>query len=273
MEHHTKEPLELRSQVKSKAGSSAVERIARRLMLLLEQRYGTAVLRNCCGIITTNNTVRQFQETRTAPKQVPTITIGNGADIANIPMTGFKVFDGKWLDLVFLLSRLQPWQGLERIIASINAYSGDIKIRLHVLGNVRAEEVDISDLSKVQFYGPQTGEALDRILANMNLGISTLALYKKNMDEVSSLKTGEYTARGLPFILANEDSDLSAVAPDRRFFLQFNNDDSLPDMTQIIEFAQAMTERREEIMAICATTPRRCWIGASNSGNMLILCK
>ena len=33
MEHHTKEPLELRSQVKSKAGSSAVERIARRLML------------------------------------------------------------------------------------------------------------------------------------------------------------------------------------------------------------------------------------------------
>jgi len=249
MEHHTKEPLELRSQLRTKAGSSALERIARRLMLFLELRYGTAVLRNCSGIIATNNTVRQFQETRTAPKQVPTITIGNGADVANIPVTGFKVFDGKQLDLVFLLSRLQPWQGLERIIASINAYFGNIKIRLHVLGNVRAEEVKISDLSKVQFYGPQTGDALDGILADMNLGISTLALYKKNMDEVSSLKTGEYTARGLPFILANEDSDLAAAAPDKRFFLQFKNDGSLLDVPQIIEFAQAMTERREEIVA------------------------
>ncbi|MCZ7666105.1 MAG: hypothetical protein M5U34_02100 [Chloroflexi bacterium] len=179
MEHHAKEPLELRAQIKTKAGSSAVERIARRLILFLELRYGTAVLRNCKGIIATNNTVRQFQETRIIPKQVPTIAIGNGADVANIPITGFKAFDSKQLDLVFLLSRLQLWQGLERIILSINAYQGDVKIGLHVLGNVRAEEVTISDLSKVRFYGPQTGEALDRILASMNLGISTLALYKR----------------------------------------------------------------------------------------------
>ena len=68
------------------------------------------------------------------------------------------------------------------------------------------------------------------------------------MVEASSLKTGEYTARGLPFILANDDIGLTSVPPDKRFFLQFDNNDSLLDMQKTINFAIDMTARREGII-------------------------
>ena len=100
-EHHTKELVELRSQLNTAAKTPFYERVARRIILLMEERYGTAVLQNCQGIVTVTNSLRQYQEKRIEQSKLPTIAIGNGVDTIGTELTGFKPFNGKQLNLVF----------------------------------------------------------------------------------------------------------------------------------------------------------------------------
>jgi hypothetical protein len=86
-------------------------------------------------------------------------------------------------------------------------------------------------------------------MGKMNLAISTMALHRKRMTEACSLKTREYTARGIPFVLAYEDPDLAMVEEERKFFLSFPNDDSPFSFDRIIDFARSITESGESISA------------------------
>lgn len=249
-EHHTNEELEMQARMTS--SQSSLEKLARHILMAQEKRYAPHILGNCQGMISVSDDIGRYELQRANKKNGSmTITVGNGTEVEAVLPTGFKPFDGKSLDMVFLASSLRPWHGLDRVIRSLNQYRGPVHWTIHVLGNVKPEQLDEYNLNlkDVKFHGPKTRGELDEILPNMHLAINTMALFRIALNSVSPLKTSEYTARGLPFILAYEDPNLEMVNPNSRFFLTFPNDDSLLDLPQIIEFAQAMTERREEIIA------------------------
>ena len=68
-----------------------------------------------------------------------------------------------------------------------------------------------------------------------------MSLFRKNLNEACSLKTREYTARGIPFVLAYQDTDLQHVDKKYRFYLPMANNDSMIEMDKIINFAKHMS--------------------------------
>jgi len=241
-EHHTKEIPEYLSQLEGKL--PFIIKTLKRIRLKLEIQNGYKILKQAKGIICVTDEIRNAELSR-VDKKIPSITIPNGIDVQNIRKTGFKRFDGNTLNLVTVVSSPKPWHGLDKIISSINLNKRKVKIIFHIVGNINKD--DISSIphnrSKVIFHGLKFGKELDELMKDMNCAVSTMALYKKEMNEACSLKTREYTARGIPFILAYKDPDLQHVEKDYKFYLSFANDESEIQIEKIIDFGSRMSKK------------------------------
>ncbi len=240
-EHHSNEIAELRSHLGTPI--SLPLKVFRAIRYLLEKKYGAVTLCQCNGLIAVTPEILKFEESRTN-RPIPGQAIPNGVDVVNTSLTGYAPFDGRTLHLAFLGSNNDPWHGVDRLLKSLYAYPGKIQIHLHLIGNFSESELSktLSLPKNLHFQGVLTGADLDAILKNMNAAISTLGLYCKDLQEASSLKTREYTARGLPFIIAYSDPDLQMVDPKRQFFLEFENTDRLIDFQQVIDFVRNFNE-------------------------------
>jgi hypothetical protein len=244
-EHHTDEIAEL--AIMSRTPMPPVKRAFAAWSWLCERTLGHHILERCHGMIAVTDEIARVERARLA-RPIPQVTISNGIDVGSITRTGFKAFDGKTLDLALLASSSIPWHGFDRVARSLAAYRGPVEPRLHVIGNVYPTEREA--LTRLYagcvFHGERRGAELDALMAEMNLAVSTMALFRKKMEEACSLKTREYVARGIPFILAYRDPDLSSATA-ARFCRVFANDDSLFDLEPVIALAEEATRRRAEL--------------------------
>jgi glycosyltransferase involved in cell wall biosynthesis len=248
-EHHTDTLSEMRNLI------DACPLPARRLVWrlkrnILEKRYGHRMLARCRGMISVTDEIAEAQAARSG-SSIPSVTIPNGIGVDNVKPTGFRPFEGKSLDMIFVTSTLFPWNGFERIVPSLNNYRGNVDIKLHVVGDV--DRVDFFRLyghcDRIKFHGLMNRSDLDCMMGEMNLAVGTMALYKNKMQQACSLKTREYVARGIPFIIAHDDPDLNGIDPQRRFFESYPNDSSPIDVGTVIEFAERVSENRDEVIA------------------------
>ena len=241
-EHHTKEIPEYLSHLEGKL--PFIIKTLKKIRLKLETRYGNKILEQVKGIVCVTDEIREFELSR-IDKKIHSITIPNGIDVQNINKTGFRRFDGNTLNLVTVVSSPKPWHGLDKIISSINLNKGKAKINFHIVGNITKSDINRMphDCSKVIFHGLKYGKELNEIMKDMNCAVGAMALYRNEMNEACSLKTREYTARGIPFILAYKDPDLQHVEKDNKFYLSFANDESKIQIEKIIDFASKISEK------------------------------
>ena len=101
-----------------------------------------------------------------------------------------------------------------------------------------AQELQVQD--RVIFHGKMYGEELAKMFDLCDVGSNALAQYRKNLGATSELKVREYTARGLPFLCSVEDPALEHT--EDPFWLEVANDESVPDMQEIVEFVLKMRE-------------------------------
>jgi hypothetical protein len=135
------------------------------------------------------------------------------------------------------------FNGLERFIRCIETYSGPYQLFFHILGNNLAYEKSlVTDTNKIRLHNRMQLDVLDEFIDKMHIGVSTLGLYHKNLNETTTIKTREYFARGLPFIYAYNDTDMELNPEMKAFALQFSNDDSPIDINEVIGFAIAQYE-------------------------------
>lgn len=240
-EHHS----DVRSQFLAdmRASGSIVLKASKLVRYFLEKRYGHIILENCRGMMALTDEIKKIECTRFATG-TKGITVTNGIDVSAVSKTGYRVYDESGLDIIFIASSQNPWHGLDRLTTSLNTHRGKPRITLHVVGNIPDNQFRISSTAnaRIRFYGKQTGQELDRIFAGSHVAFSTLGLYRKNMSEACSLKTREYTARGIPFVLGYTDPDLEAVDPEQRFFLHVRNDGSAIHIGAVIQFVKKMSE-------------------------------
>ncbi|MBC2694672.1 MAG: glycosyltransferase family 4 protein [Desulfobacteraceae bacterium] len=238
--HHSLEISRYKSYLKEKL--SPLIRGLKIIRLKLEILFGPKILEHAKGIIGVTDEIRKAELSR-INNDIPSAAISNGITVKNISHTGFKKFDGTNLDLVMIFGSINPWYGVDRIISAVNRYQGSVKITLHIIGNVIKSDLRhmASDFSMIKFHGFKNGKELDEIMKNMNLAICTLAFFRIDLNEACSLKTREYTARGIPFVLAYQDTDLQHVDKKYRFYLPMANNDSMIEMDQIINFAKHMS--------------------------------
>lgn len=147
---------------------------------------------------------------------VKCIAINNGINSEKIEVR--KVSKRKNNSIKFLgVALLAYWNGYDRLINAIHSYYSKVKnpidIEFHIAGNGDAYNslkllVKKNNLeNRVFFHGFVSGEKLNKLYDECNIGVGTLAPSRKYKGHImSTLKTKEYTAKGIPFIKADFDS-------------------------------------------------------------------
>lgn len=166
-----------------------------------------------------------------------TSNIGNGIQVASVPeRTEIPVFDGSCLRLVCVAS-LNYWHGVDRLIqaiATFNAEDNRLKVHLKTVGN-GASLSSLQDLTQaldvhhyISFSGFLEGDELYSEYQSAHMAVGSLALFRKNLKSASELKSREYCAVGIPFMVVGDDPDFPE---DTKFRVQLPNRENLSDLT------------------------------------------
>lgn len=174
------------------------------------------------------------------------VNISNGIDLEMIPARNRKP-DPNAVHILALAS-MSYWHGYDRLIRSLAEYKGPHNVKIHMVGGndggsipewkALTEELGLQD--QVVFHGSKSGPELDEMFDLCDVGVNSLGMYRKNFSVTSELKSREYAARGLPFICSVDDPALEHT--DEPLWLRVPNDDSIPDMEKILDFALAMRQ-------------------------------
>ena len=238
--HHTNEVAELLSAKRSPGmlGRAAYEWAA-----------GPRVLARVAAIVGVTDEIRDYQTAR-ARRQMPSRTIANGIDVANVAHTRFVPFDGRELKMVFVASARAPWHGLDRLMSALRTHRGQPRVTLELVGGGTGAPrgtVERYENATIRHHGPLDGEALDRVFTNVTLAVSSLALFRAGLRQACVLKTRDYVSRGIPFIYAYDDVDLAADLP---FALRLPNDGTELPMGRVFEFAKSVSRTPEVAFAM-----------------------
>ncbi len=217
------------------------------LPLWREKLFGKSIRKNAKLGICNSQEIADFQNKKSGGMYKCLIG-GDAVEVDAFPLSSRPEFTNE-LRMVFLkgASTSAVFNGLDRIIRSIANYKGQIEIKLFVLGHQLQEEqkmVEAFGIKKnVILFPSKNGEDLNNFLKDIHIGIATLGLYRKGLNQTTTIKVREYIAQGLPFIYAYTDPDLNEES--KEFALEFLNDDSYIDVGKVIEFAKKALEDEE----------------------------
>ncbi len=239
----------------------SVSSLARRIRLLMERRYLVANLAECKGMITVGHHLAAYYSSKLGTP-LPIRVITNGYTGLKRENVGFKPFDGKELNLIFVGSRPDVWHGLDRLVGAVLDYwkrGGPIKVKVHFVGSFSATNIPGTEKypGSFVFYGKRSREEINALIPEMNLAVAPLALHRKGLDDTSAIKTVEYTFKGLPFIISYPDSGFDEVEAARSFILRVSDDDGIFDFDKVVSFARRMTESRTETLDYMKTYAER----------------
>ncbi|MBT4036278.1 MAG: glycosyltransferase [Candidatus Marinimicrobia bacterium] len=202
-EHHTNEGAEL-----LKIGSVPI--LGRVFSWYENYRKGT-ILKKCRGVIGVTDEIRQHELSFCS--ELASHTMSNGINVASVKPSRNNEDRDVMLNIIFLAARFAPWHGLDYAIRGLKKYSGITPIVLHVVGNINqiSSLIEFADHknAKIKYHGELHGDELDTLFDQVDLGISSLGIHRVGLEEASVLKSREYFARGLPFVYAYSDSDLT----------------------------------------------------------------
>ena len=172
------------------------------------------------------------------------VNISNGINLEVIPARNPKP-DPDTIHILALAS-MSYWHGYDRLIRSLAAYTGERNIRIHMVGpndggsvpdwKALTEELGLQE--KVIFHGAKSGDERSEMFDLCDIGVNSLGMYRKGFAVTSELKAREYAARGLPFVCSVDDPALDHAG--EPLWMRVSNDDTIPDMEKIVEFALKM---------------------------------
>jgi|SRR5687768_1028980 len=169
------------------------------------------------------------------PPRKPRAIISNGiAEPFNTPASGSAK-----PHLFFSGTGSYSWHGIDKFIALARAFPNwDFSIAGEDAANLGSDTPP-----HVRCHGKLSSSAADGLLATANIGVGTLALHRKNMDEACPLKLRSYLAYGLPSIIAYQDTDFSGKYD---FICQISNTEKnvVSEKEKIASFVTANFQRR-----------------------------
>jgi hypothetical protein len=183
---------------------------------------------------------------------IPCIQIANGVDVDSIPLKA-KSSAGRGISMI-VVANLARWHGIDRMLRGLAEHlerKGARPVVLDIVGEgpVRSElgalcrELGVDDA--VRFHGVHGGAELDALFANSDVALGSLGMHRLGLHRSSSLKAREYCARGIPFVLASDDSDFAEGVP---FVHRVAADESPIDVAAVVDFIDKLRERSPEYM-------------------------
>ncbi len=153
----------------------------------------------------------------------PSVTIANG-----ISTQFYRTYTRSAIEpaVAFVATGDYPWHGTDKLLTIASSLPD---VPFHVIGNIRLN----SPPNNLTLHGPKSQKDAAQLTSRCTLGISTLALHRKGMDEACPLKTRQYLSQGLSVIVAYDDTDL--------------RDQELPFVLRIPNTESNVNEHMEEI--------------------------
>jgi glycosyltransferase involved in cell wall biosynthesis len=116
-------------------------------------------------------------------------------------------------NLLFIGTPGQIWHGVDKIEKMAKKFRD---FDFHIIG------FEGKNGPNIFYHGYRDDVYIQNIASSADIGIGTLALHRKGMNEASPLKTRQYFAHGLPVVYAYEDTDISGDLP---FTLRLPNEE------------------------------------------------
>ena len=194
---------------------------------------------------------------------IPTIMVVNGTDLSKIQPRTPTEYRG--IINVVLVAYLQGYHGIEKIFDAIKDYysrSNSRNVLFHIVGYgpkldeyKRIAENPIFKEHMI-FYGKKTGDELDNILNNCEIGISSLANKEAGVLFSSTLKSKEYLAKGIP-VISDVMLDVFYENP-KYFFYILNNEFNIDELVTFYDTVYSSRDRQEIIDEIRAFADQTC---------------
>jgi hypothetical protein len=179
----------------------------------------------------------------------PMIVVANGINLREYPQIPPT---GNSNPRLVLIANMQKdmqgidWHGIDKVLWLARHFA---KWQFDLIG-IEARQIDHQGCGvppNVATHGVLGRTDYEKILLGVDIGLGTLALHRKNMDEACPLKVREYLAYGIPTIIGYRDTDFPQPVP---FLLQIPNTatnviEHVSDIQQFVETWKAKRMRRE----------------------------
>ncbi len=157
------------------------------------------ILQNTFGIVSVTNEISKLYEDLVPFRK----TISNGYVFDEPFSPKGKSSNIQVPSLLFVGMPGYIWHGVDKILKLAELLP---EFKFHLAGYEKGMLSDVPD--NVVCHGILQKEELKSLYSTVNIGIGTLALHRKKMNEACPLKVREYCAFGLPMILGYIDTDL-----------------------------------------------------------------
>ena len=210
-------------------------------MVLFEKKLKN----NVDAIVSVTNEITNYNSDLTKNK-LSYMTLGNGLTVQSYNVRKPKRFHKNDVIDVLIVALVEHWHGIDRFIRGLHEYESTPDKRnivLHIVGD-GAELPHLKELTaelnlqdRVIFHGFKSGKELDEMFDMCHIALDALAGFRKGLTELSSLKSREYCARGIPFLMASKDADF----PEGFNWIQMVPADEQPiDMNTVVNFTNRM---------------------------------
>lgn len=213
---------------------------------------GMRYLAKCQGLVAVSN---EIKESIIALK-VPVCVIPNSIPLSSLTHRK-KSIPRDVPRLFFMGSPDQAWHGIDKIVSFAKKTIG--KLEFHILGIDKPK--DSHEVPNIRYYGYVQPDEFYKYLPEFDIGIGTLALHRKGMDEASSLKVRDYLAFGFPIIIGYQDTALMEARLNPYFILQLPNSENNVEMhiEQIINFAKENQNKVLELDEVSEFIDSKVW--------------
>ncbi len=185
--------------------------------------------------------------------------IGNGIDVNAFPLIDHfsdSVIDYPRQINFIAVAQFEKWHGYDRFLLALSNYVNyvdnkylNVKICLNFVGEGNElfflkKYVDDNNLSEfVNFYGNLIGKDLDKVFSDSHIAIGSLGAYRVGIYTSSALKLREYAARGIPFIMAENDLDFEENLP---FLFKVTNNSSSIVLKDVLSWYSKLVFQKYE---------------------------
>ena len=173
---------------------------------------------------------------------IPVLVIPNGFDFSSTELVASPLAQ----DAIHIaaVSSMRQWHGYERILEGLSRYyaneqSDQRNFVVHLVGHGRLYDHFQKLVTQMQLQehvileGALHGQALQDVYERCAMGIDSLGRHRSGIGILSSLKSREYAAKGLPII---NSCPIDVIEPGFPYLLLVPADESPLDLNAVAEF-------------------------------------
>lgn len=199
--HHSKEIEELKLIREGWKG---------KLSSRLEKISGRFSLKRVLGIVGVTNEIASYENSERGLCK-KTLVYPNGIDVDSIAVANDRR-ETNVINIVFICSYFSEWHGLDILLNSINKINCLQDFNIHLIGHLTEQQKHDIQINKyssnVICYGSLDSNQYREVISKCDIALGSLAMFRQNLHEGSTLKVREMLAMGIPIYSGHKDTSI-----------------------------------------------------------------